>query len=91
MTTKHQVHTLSSSTPALVGPRPKHSGSDITIQNLSDSSYVYIGGENVSSSSFGYRLDPETAWSVELDGNDTIYAIAQENETEVAVLMVGLE
>lgn len=91
MTTQHRVHTLSNTSATLVGPRPVHSGGDITIQNLSDTSFVYIGGESVSSTSFGYRLDPETAWSVELNGSDTIYAIAENDGAQVAILLVGLE
>lgn len=91
MATQHNIYTLSNVTATRVGPQTLHSGADITIQNLAESGYVYLGGEGVSSESFGYRLDPETAWSVELNGYDTIYAIAQNNGAQVAVLLVGLE
>jgi hypothetical protein len=63
---------------------------DITIQNLSDTAYVYLGGEGVNAEDFGYRLAPGAAWSVELPGLDALYAIADE-PTTIAVLKTGLE
>jgi hypothetical protein len=64
---------------------------DITVQNLSDTSYVYLGGEGVNQEDFGYRLAPGAAWSVELPGLDALYAIADTNGIYVAVLKTGLE
>jgi hypothetical protein len=64
---------------------------DITVQNLSDTAYVYLGGEGVSQEDFGYRLAPGAAWSVELPGLDALYAIADTNGTYLAVLKTGLE
>jgi hypothetical protein len=63
---------------------------DITIQNLSETAYVYLGGEGVNAEDFGYRLAPGAAWSVELPGQDELYAIADEL-TYIAVLKTGLE
>lgn len=73
-----------------LSPRGTHSGVDITIQNLDSSNPIYLGGENVNSSDFGYRLSAGSAWSIELPGTDAIYAYS-DNEVEVAVLMTGLE
>jgi hypothetical protein len=64
---------------------------DITIQNVSEANYVYIGGEGVSLQDFGYRLNPGSAISFELPGKDALYAIADTNETMVAVLKTNLE
>jgi hypothetical protein len=64
---------------------------DITIQNTHASAIVYIGGEGVTSSSFGYRLSPGAAWSIELSGRDSIYAISDTNGSKVAVLQTSLE
>jgi hypothetical protein len=64
---------------------------DITIQNVDASAYVYIGGEGVTSSSFGYRISPNHAWSIELSGRDAIYAISNTNGSNIAVLKTSLE
>lgn len=69
-----------------------HSGIDITVQNANDSGYIYIGAdENVSSTNFGYRLLPNHAWSIELDGQDHLYVRASANSMNVAVFKLRLE
>jgi hypothetical protein len=89
--TQHAVTTLSNTTATRLTPNGLHSGMDITIQNTHASAIVYIGGEEVTSSSFGYRLSPGAAWSVELSGKDAIYAISNTNGSQVAVLQTSLE
>ena len=88
----HNVYTLSDTTATAITPNGAHSGIDITIQNLSSSEYVYVGGtDSVSSTSFGYRLLPNHAWSVELSGQDDLYLIASTAGVQAAVLQTGLE
>jgi len=89
--TIHALTQLSNTTDTRLTPNGTHSGMDITVQNISDTAYVYLGGEGVSSEDFGYRLAPGAAWSVELPGQDTLYAIADTNGTYIAVLQTGLE
>jgi hypothetical protein len=91
MATRHKVHTLSSSEATLVSPVGVHGGVDITIQNLSSEKYIYVGGEGVTTSSFGYRIDPKSAWSVELNGNDSLYVVSETNGILSAVMMLSLE
>jgi hypothetical protein len=88
--TIHLTPYLSSSEATRISPNGVHSGVDITVQNLSDTGYVYIGADDVNPESFGYRLSPGSAWSVELPGTDSLYAIAEE-PTYIAVLQTGLE
>jgi hypothetical protein len=64
---------------------------DVTIQNIHASAYVYIGGEGVTSSSYGYRLSPGSAISFELPGTDALYAITNTNSSQVAVIKTNLE
>lgn len=73
-----------------LSPNGIHSGVDITIQNLDGANPVYLGGEGVTSSDFGYRLSAGAAISFELPATDAIYAYS-DNEVEVAVLMTNLE
>ena len=88
---RHSLITLSSTQPTRVSSRAPHSGEDITIQNLDPEAIVYLGGENVSSSSFGFALIPGAAWSVELPPKNDLYAISEINGSSVAVLKVSLE
>lgn len=74
-----------------VSPDNATAGRDFTVQNLSNG-YVYIGSDsNVNQNSFGYRLSPGAAWSVELNGKDEIWAVAQYNNSQVATFALGLE
>jgi hypothetical protein len=89
--TTHALTTLSSSAATLLTPNGIHSGMDVTIQNVHASAYVYIGGEGVTASSYGYRLNPGSAISFELPGKDALYAITGTNGSQVAVIKTNLE
>jgi hypothetical protein len=89
--TQHSLTTLSNTTATRLTPIGLHSGLDITIQNTDDAAIVYIGGTGVTSSSYGYRLSPGAAWSIELSSRDSIYAITDTNNSKVAVLQTSLE
>jgi hypothetical protein len=89
--TQHSLTTLSSSTATRLTPNGIHSGMDITIQNVDASAIVYIGGSDVTSSNYGYRLSAGAAWSIELSGVDALYAITNTNNSKVAVLKTNLE
>jgi hypothetical protein len=53
---------------------------------------VYIGGnDSVSSSDFGYRLSADHAIAFELPGTNALYAIAENDEAQIAILKTGLE
>lgn len=87
----HALFTLSSETATRLTPNGLHSGMDITVQNVDPAAYVYLGGENVSSSDYGYRLSPQAAISFELPGRDALYVISDTDESQVAVLKTNLE
>ena len=89
--TLHALVTLDSTTATRLTPNGMHSGMDITIQNIHASAYVYIGGEGVTASDYGYRIAPGSAFSVELPGTNALYAITNVNGSSVAVLKTGLE
>lgn len=91
MATTHNLVTLSNTEATRLTPNGLHSGMDITIQNVHESAYVYIGGEDVAVSDYGFRLAPSSAISFELPGRDALYAISDTNESQVAVLKTTLE
>ena len=89
--TQHSITTLSNTSATRLTPIGIHSGMDITIQNVHATAIVYIGGIGVTSSNYGYRLSPDTAWAVELNGMDALYAITNTNGSTVAILTTSLE
>lgn len=89
--TQHSLTTLSNTTAVRLTPNGIHSGVDITIQNVHATAYVYVGGEGVTSSNYGYRISPNNAWSIELPGKDSLYAISDVNGSSAAILITNLE
>lgn len=87
----HNLYTLSSTNTTKVTPNGTHSGVDTTIQNVNTSGYIYIGGENVSASNYGYRLLPNHAISFEVPPRDALYAISSAPNMKAAVIQTGLE
>ena len=89
--TEHQIYTLSSTTATKLTPGGTHSGYDITIQNNNSSGYVYVGGESVSTSSYGFRILPNHSISFELPSKDHLYVVASTSNLTAAVIKIGLE
>jgi hypothetical protein len=74
-----------------ITPNGTHSGMDITIQNVTESGNIYVGGEGVSTTNYGFRLTPDTAISFELPGLDALYLIADEANRQAAIITTNLE
>ena len=89
--TMHALSTLSDSTATRLSPPGAHGGLDFTIQNVNATGYIYIGGEGVTSSNYGFRILPNHSISFELASTDAIYAISSINGMSVAVIQIGLE
>jgi hypothetical protein len=88
---QHRVVQLNNTTPVRLTPNGKHGGMDITLQNVNDSGYIYLGGtETLSSTNYGYRILPNHAISFELPGSDALYAIAS-SSMNLAIIETGLE
>lgn len=89
--TMHALITLSDTVATRLTPNGVHSGMDITLQNTNTAGYIFIGGEGVTASNYGYRLSVNNAVAWELPGKDALYAIADTNGLTVAVTKTNLE
>ena len=88
----HSLLTLSNVTATKLTPNGKHSGMDITLQNVNNEGYIYVGGsDDISSTNYGFRIMPNHSFSIELNGKDAIYAIASTNGLSLAILKTNLE
>lgn len=86
----HSIVTLSSTTPTRLSPQATHSGVEVILQNISTNGYVYVGGADVSSTNYGYRVDEDSAFGGNVLPKEEMYAIAQNNGTQIAVYQNGL-
>ena len=89
--TQHSLTTLSNTTATRLTPNGIHSGMDITLQNVNETGYVYLGGSDVSTTNYGFRIMPNHSISFELPGTDALYAVSSVNAMQVAVLTTNLE
>ncbi len=89
--TQHSLVTLSNTSATRLTPNGTHSGMDITLQNVNETAYVFVGGEGVTTTNYGYRVSPNNGIAFELAERDSLYAISDVNGSQVAVIKVGLE
>ena len=89
--TQHSSTALSNTTATRMTPPGSHGGMDITLQNVNATGYIYIGGEGVNSSNYGFRILPNHSISFELSSNDALYAISSINAMNIAMIQIGLE
>jgi hypothetical protein len=88
---RHLLINVSNTSPTRITPTGTHSGIDLTMQNVNGSGYIYVGGAGVTAENYGYRIYPNHAFSIELNGNEAIYAIASAPNMKVATLRTRLE
>jgi hypothetical protein len=83
----YSVIELNTSTPQLLSiSGDTVGGLNLTVQNLSSVASVFLGSENVTSSSFAFRLDPGCIISFDSLRKDTeIYGISNTNGHSVAI------
>jgi len=74
-----------------ITPNGNHSGMDITIQNVETSGNIYVGGEGVSTTNYGYKIMPNHAISFELPPRDSLYLIADNADSKAAIIHINLE
>mgnify|MGYP006269592995 CR=1 FL=1 len=60
----------------------------ISIQNLDSSHYVFLGDSTVTTSSYGFRIDPDQTFTIVLSAKDEIYAVTDVGNTQIAILKV---
>lgn len=90
MTLNHQNYTLSNVTPTLITIDSGYvalPAMDMSIQNLSSTAFVYIGNSTVSTTTFGFRLEPGGVLCIdEVMWKDEIYALSDTDASSLAVI-----
>ena len=99
MSVYQNLVTLSSTVPTLVDPDSTVTNSvtgetnfvwksgNFSIQNLSASATIYIGNSSVSTTSFGFKLDPKGVLAVDgLNAVSGLYAVTDTDGSQAAVL-----
>ena len=64
-------------------------GQTINVQNPAGGVDVYIGGEGVTTTSYGYLLKAETSFSIELQDDEKLYAVVASSTQTVNIIRQG--
>jgi hypothetical protein len=59
----------------------------ISIQNTTTSKYAYLGGPNVSTTNYGFKLYPGQAFQADLAADHQIWAVGDEGTTVAAFII----
>ncbi len=90
--TQHSLTTLSNTSATRLTPIGLHSGLDLTLKNVNASGYIYIGGnDETSSTNYGFRILPNHSISFELPSVDALYAVASDPAMKLAMIQTSLE
>ena len=64
-------------------------GQTINVQNPAGGVDVYLGGEGVTTTSYGFLLKADTSFSVELQDDEKLYAVVASSTQTVNILRQG--
>ena len=62
----------------------------LSVQNLSDTGYAYLGNSGVTTSSYGHKLFPGQSFSIELESDDQIWAVGDSGVTVAVFILENL-
>lgn len=93
MSLSHNLVSLSTSSPTMLTTTSAQEGAygrelTISIQNLHSSHFVFLGDSTVTTSSYGFRIDPGQTFTATLNAEDEIYAVCDATTTTVGVMKV---
>jgi hypothetical protein len=96
MALTHALVTLNKNTPTIVSipasqEEPYSKGVTVSIQNLSSDRFVFVGASNVSTGSYGYRIQPGDTFTIqELGPFDDLYAVSDADNVQVGIIRISL-
>jgi hypothetical protein len=65
-------------------------GQTVSVQNPSTTVTVYLGGEGVTTTSYGYALGVVSDMSIDLQDGEKLYAVVASSTQTVSVLRQGV-
>ena len=87
MRLRHKILTLDSTPQNLVTRETVHSVNTLTVQNIMETGYAYLGAETVSSTDFGHKLYPGQSFTVEMASSDDLWAVG-DSGVQVAIFVM---
>ena len=87
MKARHKIQALNSTPVNLVIREATDARNSMSIQNVSNTGFAYIGAEGLTSSDYGIKLFPGQIYTIELAPSDDIWAVG-DNGVSVAIFNI---
>lgn len=87
MKSRHKIQSLSSTAVNLVVREIADARNSMSIQNISNTGFAYIGASGVTTTDFGIKLFPGQIYTIELASSDDIWAVGDAG-VQVAVFNI---
>lgn len=75
MRSRHKIQALNSVAVNLVVREATDARNSMSIQNISNTGFAYLGAYGVTSSDYGIKLYPGQIYTIELASSDDIWAV----------------
>ena len=89
MPVSHNRVTVTTEATKLTSDFDGRDGQTINVQNPSGGADVFLGGEGVTTTSYGYLLKADTSFSIELQDDEKLYAVVASSTQVVNVIRQG--
>lgn len=89
MAITHGIVSVGTTATKLTSDYDGKDGQTINVQNPTSGATVYLGGEGVTTSSYGYALAGGTSFSVELQTGEKLYGVVASSTQNVNILRQG--
>lgn len=75
MRSRHKIQSLNSTPVNLVEREATDARNSMSIQNVSNTGFAYLGAAGVTTTDFGIKLFPGQIYTIELASSDNIWAV----------------
>lgn len=89
MAVTHAIVSVGTTATKLTSDYDGKDGQTINVQNPAGGVNVYIGGEGVTTTSYGYLLKADSSFSIELQDDEKLYAVVASGTQNVNIIRQG--
>ena len=89
MGVRHQRVTVGTTATKVSADNVGRSGQTVLVQNPAGGADIYLGGEAVTTTSYGYLLVGGSAFAIDLHFNEGLYAVVASSTQVVNVIRQG--
>lgn len=87
MRSRHKIQSLNSTPVNLVVREATDARNSMSIQNISNTGFAYIGSVGVTTTNFGIKLFPGQIYTIELASSDDVWAVG-DSGVQVAIFNI---